>query len=111
MFGGKCFSLPQMCAMRLLLFCICAGVVSPVFSQSKKELEAQVARLEAQLAALNAEIAELKSPVEVNLADSTEQVSYCFGVVLGHNFKNTGLDTLDLHKEVKHEIKVVVSAE
>lgn len=85
-----------MCAMRLLLFCICAGLVFPVFSQSKKELEAEVARLRSQLATLNAEIAELKSPVEVNLADSTEQVSYCFGVVLGHNFKNTGLDSLDM---------------
>lgn len=96
MFGVKCFSLPQMRIMRLLLFCFCAGLVFPVFSQSKKELQAEVSKLQSQIAALNAVITELKSPVEVNLADSTEQVSYCFGVVLGQNFKNTGLDSLDM---------------
>lgn len=82
--------------MRSLLFCICAAVVFPGFSQSKKELQAEVQRLQSQIAALNAEIAELNKPVEVNLADSTQQVSYSFGVVLGHNFKNTGLDSLNM---------------
>lgn len=52
--------------------------------------------MQSRIAALNAEITELKKPVEVDLSDSTEQVSYCFGVVLGHNFKNTGLDSLDM---------------
>lgn len=71
-------------------------MMSPVLAQSKKELQATVEKLQAQVAALNAEVTELKKPIEVNLADSTEQVSYCFGVVLGHNFKNTGLDSLDM---------------
>ena len=52
--------------------------------------------MQSRIARLNAEITELKKPVEVDLSDSTEQVSYCFGVVLGHNFKNTGLDSLDM---------------
>ena len=78
------------------MVCVCAALITPVFSQSKKELEASVQKLQAQVAALNAEITELKKPIEVNLADSTEQVSYCFGVILGHNFKNTGLDSLDM---------------
>lgn len=82
--------------MRSLLLCVCAALMTPVFAQSKKELEATVEKLQAQVAALNAEVTELKKPIEVNLADSTEQVSYCFGVVLGHNFKNTGLDSLDM---------------
>ena len=82
--------------MRLLLLCVCAGMMGPVLAQSKKELQATVEKLQAQVAALNAEVTELKKPIEVNLADSTEQVSYCFGVVLGHNFKNTGLDSLDM---------------
>jgi FKBP-type peptidyl-prolyl cis-trans isomerase len=82
--------------MRLLVFCLCAGIFSPVFSQSKKELQAEVSKLQSQLAQLRAEVAELKKPVEVNLSDSTQQVSYCFGVVLGQNFKNTGLDSLDM---------------
>jgi FKBP-type peptidyl-prolyl cis-trans isomerase len=68
----------------------------PVLSQSKKELQAEVTRLESQNARLSAELSELKKPVEVNLSDSTEQVSYCFGVVLGQNFRNTGLDSLDM---------------
>lgn len=85
-----------MLKMRLLLLCVCAVLIKPGFAQSKKELEATVEKLQAQVAALNAEVTELKKPIEVNLADSTEQVSYCFGVVLGHNFKNTGLDSLDM---------------
>ena len=78
-----------MLRMRLLLLCICVGLMTPVLAQSKKELQATVEKLQAQIEALNAEVTELKKPMEVNLADSTEQVSYCFGVVLGHNFKNT----------------------
>lgn len=72
------------------------GSVFSALSQSKKELQAEVSKLQEQVAGLNAEITELKKPVEVNLSDSTEQVSYCFGVVLGQNFKNTGLDSLDM---------------
>lgn len=82
--------------MRLLLICLLAGSVFPALSQSKKELQAEVNRLQAQVEGLHAELSELKKPVEVNLNDSTEQVSYCFGVVLGQNFKNTGLDSLDM---------------
>lgn len=82
--------------MRFLVFVFSAAVVFPAFSQSKKELQNQVAELQSKIANLNAEIAELKKPLEVNLNDSTEQVSYCFGVVLGQNFKNTGLDSLDM---------------
>jgi FKBP-type peptidyl-prolyl cis-trans isomerase FklB len=82
--------------MRLLLLCLGVGFVFPVSGQSKKELEAEVGKLQSQIARMQAEINELKKPTEVNLSDSTEQVSYCFGVVLGHNFKNTGLDSLDM---------------
>lgn len=82
--------------MKLLVFCICAGLALPVFSQSKKELQAEVAKLHSQMAQLNAELAKLKKPIEVNLNDSTKQVSYCFGVVIGSNMKDTGLDSLDM---------------
>jgi FKBP-type peptidyl-prolyl cis-trans isomerase len=82
--------------MKLLVFCICAGLTFPVFSQSKKELQAEVARLNSQVTLLKTEVAELKKPIEVNLNDSTKQVSYCFGVVIGSNMKNTGLDSLDM---------------
>ena len=82
--------------MKLLVLCLCAVLAVPAFSQSKKELQAEVEQLQSRIAQLNEEIVELKKPVEVNLSDSTEQVSYCFGVVLGQNFKNTGLDSLDM---------------
>lgn len=82
--------------MRLLVFCLCVGLTAPAWSQSKKELQGEVLALQSRIAQLNAEITALKKPVEVNLSDSTEQVSYCFGVVLGQNFKNTGLDSLDM---------------
>lgn len=82
--------------MRLLIIFICAGFAYPVFSQSKKELQAEVDRLRSQVSRLNAEVMELKKPIEVDLTDSTEQVSYCFGIVLGQNFKKTGLDSLNM---------------
>lgn len=82
--------------MKLLVICICACLAIPAFSQSKKELQAEVNELRTQISKLNTEIAELKKPVEADLSDSTNQVSYCFGVVIGSNMKNTGLDSLDM---------------
>ena len=82
--------------MKLLLICICAGLTLPVFAQSKKELQAEVSKLQSQIAQLNSEITALKKPREVDLNDSTKQVSYCFGVVIGSNMKETGLDSLDM---------------
>ena len=82
--------------MKFLLFCSFVVLATPAFSQSKKELRAEVSSLQSQVTGLQAELEEMRKPVTVNLNDSTEQVSYCFGVVLGHNFKNTGLDSLDM---------------
>lgn len=82
--------------MRLLVFCFCTTLTLPLSAQSKKDLQAEVNKLQTQVAQLNAQIAELKKPLEVDLNDSTEQVSYCFGVIIGSNMKNTGLDSLDM---------------
>lgn len=82
--------------MRLLIIFLCVGLAIPGFSQSKKELKAEVDTLKSRINRLTAEIAELKKPIEVDLSDSTEQVSYSFGVVLGKNFADTGLDSLDM---------------
>jgi len=83
--------------MKLLLFCLFLGLtVVPVFSQSKKELQAEVQKLQSEISQLNVQIADFKKQNEVDLNDSTEQVSYCFGVVLGSNMKKTGLDSLNM---------------
>lgn len=76
--------------------CFCAALAFPVLGQSKKDLQAEVSKLQKEVSQLNSEIAELKKPVEPDLNDSTKQVSYCFGVVIGSNMKNTGLDSLDM---------------
>ncbi len=82
--------------MRFLLFCLLTVALTPALSQSKKDLLAEVTALRSQVSALQEENTELKKPFEVDLNDSTEHVSYCFGVVLGKNFKDTGLDSLDM---------------
>lgn len=82
--------------MRLLAFCICAGVAFPLFSQSKKELQADAKKLQTEIAQLKSEIEELKKPIEVDISDTTGQVSYCFGVVIASNMKTQGLDSLDM---------------
>lgn len=82
--------------MRVLVFCFCVALTFPLLAQSKKDLQTEVNKLQAQVTQLNSEIAALKRPREVDLNDSTVQVSYCFGVIIGSNMKNTGLDSLDL---------------
>jgi FKBP-type peptidyl-prolyl cis-trans isomerase FklB len=75
--------------MRLLVIVFLFAAAIPVFSQSKKELEAEVQRLKA-------EVAELKKPKEVNLIDRNKKVNYGIGVLIGNNIKMQPLDTVDL---------------
>lgn len=82
--------------MRLLLFCFCATMAFPVFSQSKKQLQAETTRLQTEVAQLKSEITELKKPKEADLNDTTNQASYCFGVVIASNMKTQGLDSLNM---------------
>jgi FKBP-type peptidyl-prolyl cis-trans isomerase FklB len=82
--------------MKLLVVCMASAVCFPLFSQSKKELQAETAKLQTEVAQLKAQIEELKKPVEVNLNDTTGNASYCFGVIMGHNMKTAGLDSLDI---------------
>lgn len=82
--------------MKLLVFCIGIGLVFPVFSQSKKELQAQVKKMQTEVTELKLEIEELKKPIEVDIRDTTGQTSYCFGVVIASNMKTQGLDSLDM---------------
>lgn len=59
------------------------------FAQSKKELQAEIAKLKQ-------EIEELKKPKVADLTDSTQRVAYGLGILLGSNIKQqagTSLDT------------------
>jgi FKBP-type peptidyl-prolyl cis-trans isomerase len=82
--------------MRTLVICTALIISYPAFTQSKKELKARVSELEGHVTELKAEIEELKKPTAIDLNDSIQQVSYSFGVVLGQNFRNTGLDSLNM---------------
>jgi FKBP-type peptidyl-prolyl cis-trans isomerase FklB len=64
-----------------------AGTV--VCAQSKKELQAEVAKLKA-------EIVELKKPKEVVLTDEYSKVSYGLGVLMASGVKSQGADSLNL---------------
>ncbi len=60
-----------------------------LLAQSKKELQAQVAKL-------TAEIAELKKPKDIVLNDTTAKACYGLGVLVATNLKSQGGDSLDV---------------
>lgn len=73
--------------MKLLSICICLAIATPLFSQSKKELQTEITNLKAQ-------VDQLKKPKEVDLNDKHKQASYALGVVIGTNIKSQHLDSL-----------------
>jgi FKBP-type peptidyl-prolyl cis-trans isomerase FklB len=75
--------------MRLFALCFALLISIPLFSQSKKELAAEVTKLKA-------EIAELKKPKDVQLSDVHKKVSYGLGTLVAENLKTQGGDSLDL---------------
>ncbi len=82
--------------MRLFVICIAVLVSSTAFSQSKKELQAEVDKLKSELSQSKAENAELKKPKEIQLSDSHKTASYGIGVLVGSNLKRQGGDSLDV---------------
>lgn len=72
------------------VFILCCGLVAfaPAFSQSKKELQAQIV-------ALKAEIEALKKPKEVPLDDEHKKASYGLGILMAKNIKGQGGDSLN----------------
>ena len=75
--------------MRLVIICITLFASIQSFSQSKKELVAEVNSLKAQ-------IAELKKPKEADTTNVHQKASYGLGVIIGGNLKNQGGDSLDM---------------
>ena len=75
--------------MRLSILIIALIISIPSFSQSKKELIAEVN-------ALKAEIAELKKPKVADTTTSHQKASYGLGVIIASNLKMQGGDSLDI---------------
>lgn len=74
----------------------CVAVFTPVFSQSKKEMKAQIASLKAETVSLKAEIDSLKKPKVVAIDDEHSRASYSLGILVASNIKNQGGDSLNL---------------
>ena len=75
--------------MRLNIFAVALLISIPSFSQSKKELIAEVN-------ALKAEITELKKPKVADTTTIHQKVSYGLGVIIASNLKMQGGDSLDI---------------
>jgi FKBP-type peptidyl-prolyl cis-trans isomerase len=75
--------------MRLIVVVIGLLASVPLFSQSKKELIAEIDALKAQ-------IAELKKPKEADTSDIHKKASYGLGVIVASNLKMQGGDSLDI---------------
>jgi FKBP-type peptidyl-prolyl cis-trans isomerase FklB len=75
--------------MRFLIVCVTLFVSVPLFSQSKKELLAEITTLKA-------EIAELKKPKEADTTNIHQKASYGLGVIIATNLKMQGGDSLDI---------------
>jgi FKBP-type peptidyl-prolyl cis-trans isomerase FklB len=73
------------------VFMLCCGLalLTPAFSQSKKELQAKVTTLQAEIDAL-------KKPKEVPLDDEHKKASYGLGTLMASNLKNQAGDSLNL---------------
>ena len=82
--------------MRTLIYCIAFLISIPAFSQSKKELQAQVEQLKKETDQLKAEVQTLKTPKEIELNDTIKQVSYGLGTLVASNLKSQGGDSLNV---------------
>ena len=75
--------------MRLIIVCLVAFASIPVYSQSKKQLTAEVASLKSR-------IAELEKPKEADTSTIHKKASYGLGVIIATNLKMQGGDSLDV---------------
>ena len=69
-------------------------IVTSGFSQKKKDLINQVAQLKAKTIEIQAKLEKLQAKNEVNLEDKLHKFSYAFGLGMGSNLKNMGVDSL-----------------
>ena len=64
------------------------------FSQKKKDLIEQVARLNLKTTEMQAQLDKMQADKAVNLEDEVQKFSYAFGLGMGSNLKNMGIDSL-----------------
>jgi cell division protein FtsB len=77
--------------MRLSIICLALLFTTPLFSQSKKALLAEVDQLKKDNTQLKTEIETLKAPKVVQLIDTLNQVSYGIGTLKATNLKMQGV--------------------
>ena len=82
--------------MRTFIYSIAFLISIPAFSQSKKELQAQVDQLKKEADGLKAEVQLLKNPKPIELNDTVKQVSYGLGTLVASNLKSQGGDSLNV---------------
>src|SRR5688572_13811543 len=87
--------------MRTFIYCIAFLISIPAFSQSKKELQAQVNQLKTEADQLKAEVQLLKNPKPIELNDTIKQVSYGLGTLVASNLKSQGGDSLNIDAMVE----------
>jgi FKBP-type peptidyl-prolyl cis-trans isomerase len=75
--------------MKFVIVVIVLLTSFPLYSQSKKELTAEIDALKSQ-------IAELKKPKEADTTDIHKKASYGLGVIIASNLKMQGGDSLDI---------------
>jgi FKBP-type peptidyl-prolyl cis-trans isomerase FklB len=81
---------------KVFMLCWCVAILTPVFSQSKKELKAQIVSLQKEVASLKAETDSLKKPKVVSIEDEHSKASYGLGVLVAGNLRTQGGDSLNL---------------
>jgi len=82
--------------MKIIIYCFAFLVATPLFSQSKKELQAQVNQLKKEADQLKADLALLKNPKQIELNDTLKKASYGLGLLLATNLKSQGGDSLNV---------------
>jgi FKBP-type peptidyl-prolyl cis-trans isomerase len=89
-FPFLCSSFIKEINMRLFVLFIFMILCFPLFSQSKKELQAELTKL-------RSEIYDLKNPKDIELTDTPKKVSYGLGTLVATNLKSQAGDSLDLN--------------
>lgn len=82
--------------MKISALCFLLITSSPLFAQSKKELQAELKRLHTEVSDLQAKIEDLQKPLVVVLNNEHQKASYGLGVLLASNIKLQGSDSLDI---------------